>query len=417
MLKSHKYSAIVTKISRSILFLTQEDKVIIALKDNPDNEWPLWRLVLTGLNIIALVLSVVLSWHYLKGGAMPGCDGTSACEQVLGSRWSAIAGKVPVSGLAMGAYLAMLIAVFHTGPSTEASLRRLAWAVLLILTGSITGMAIWFTIVQKWLIGEFCPYCLTAHVSGVLMAVIIIWQARKSNPSLPVIKLMFGGLILAGMLVASQAVFTPKAGYREGRSQDNLPAIAYHDAPMVGSPDAPYVIKMLFDYACPHCQKIHLLLNDAVSRYNGKLAFALCPTPLNTECNPYIPHNADAFRNSCELARIGLTVWIAQREAFPAFDKWMFSLKPGNTWHPRSPEAARVKAIELVGKAKFNAAQSSPWVTQYIQTCVQTYGQTVQNGNGGVPKLIFGSRWVIPDAANAADLVNILQKSLSVPKP
>jgi hypothetical protein len=36
---------------------------------------------------------------------------------------------------------------------------------------------------------------------------------------------------------------------------------------------------------------------------------------------------------------------------------------------------------------------------------------------GGIPKMIFGSRWVIPDAYNADDLVMILQKSLSLPKP
>ena len=373
--------------------------------------------MLTALNMIALVLSVVLSWHYLKGGAMPGCDGTSACEQVLGSRWSVIAGRIPVSSLAMGAYLAMFIAILHTGPSTEGPLRRLAWAVLLIFAGSVAGMAIWFTIVQKWIIGEFCPYCLTVHITGIIMAVVIIWQARKSDPSLPAIKLIIGGLILTGIIAASQAIFTPKVVYREGRSQASQPAMAYHDVPMVGSPDAPYVIKMLFDYNCPHCQKIHLLLHDAVSRYAGKLAFALCPAPLNTECNTYIPHNADAFKNSCELARIGLAVWVAKREAFPAFDQWMYSSEPGDKWHPRSVEAAKMKAVKLVGRTEFVTALSSPWVAQYIQSCIKIYGHTIQNGNGGVPKLIFGSRWVIPDAGNATDLVDILQKSLAIPKP
>lgn len=392
--------------------------------------------MLMGLNMIALILSAILSWHYLKGGSIAGCDGTSSCGQVLGSRWSVIAGKVPVSGLAIGVYLAMLIAGFYTGPATEAPIRRMARAVMLVLAGSITGMAIWFMIVQKWIIGEFCPYCMAEHIIGMLMSAIIIWRSFAEsgdqssniqahsfthtghiNRSLHAVGLMAVGLAVAGVLAVSQALFAPQAVYHEGTSQDSLPGITYRDVPMIGSPDAPYIIKMLFDYECPHCQKIHFMLNEAVSRYGGKLAFALCPTPLNTQCNLYIPRDVDAFKNSCELAEIGMAVWVANREAFPAFDKWMFTFESGDKWRPREPQAARAKAVELLGRAKFDAAQASPWIAQYIQTCVQIYGQTIQSGKGGVPKLIFGQHWVIPEPNNTADLMMILQKSLAVPKP
>lgn len=371
-----------------------------------------------GLNVIALVLSAILSWHYLKGGSMFGCDGASLCEQVLSSRWSVIAGRVPVSGLAMGVYLAMLIACLHIGPAMEGSLRRLAWAVLLILAGAIVGMAIWFTVVQKWMIGAFCPYCMTEHITGLLMSAIIIWRAfLKSDRPWYAMGFVANGLLLAGIVAISQAIFIPQNVYREGKSKNNLPVIAYHDVPIIGSPDAPYVVKLLFDYECPHCQKIHSMLDDAVSRYGDKLAFALCPTPLNTECNPYVHHQADAFKNSCELTKIGLAVWVARREAFPVFDKWMFSFESGDKWHARSPQAARAKAVELVGQAAFGAAQASPWIARYMETCVQIYGQTLQNGRGGVPKLILGSHWVIPGSGDAGDLIKILQNSLAVPKP
>ena len=83
--------------------------------------------------------------------------------------------------------------------------------------------------------------------------------------------------------------FAPKAAYRGGESQDNLPAIDPHAVPLVGSPDALYVVTLLFDYKCPHCQQMHFMLDEVIRRYAGKLAFVLCPTPLNTNCNPYIP--------------------------------------------------------------------------------------------------------------------------------
>jgi prepilin-type N-terminal cleavage/methylation domain-containing protein len=224
-------------------------------------------------------------------------------------------------------------------------------------------------------------------------------------------------LVLAGILAACQVGFTPSAVCRDGESQGNLPAIDYQVVPMVGSPDAPCIVTLLFDYQCSHCQKIHFMLNEAVRRYAGKLAFALSPAPLNTSCNPYIPQDVDAFKNSCELAKIALTVWVARREAFPSFENWMFTFESGDSWRPRSLGDAMDKAVELVGQERFDAAWSDPWIGQYIQNCIQIYGQTIKNGKGGVPKLIFGSRWVIPEPYNADDLIMILQKRLSVPQP
>jgi uncharacterized membrane protein len=385
-----------------------------------------------------------MSWHYLAGGSMAGCGTGSPCDQVLNSRWSVIAGILPVSGLAMGVYLALLVAGFFIGPDTEAPVRRLAWSVMLILAGSVAGSAIWFTVLQKWVIGTFCPYCMTTHITGLLLAALVIWRAitvfpnysdnilqmkhsrvKKGSTETPVriirplhaMGLALIGLVLAGILAAFQAGFTPTVVYRDGESQDNLPSIDYNTVPMVGSADAPYVVTLLFDYQCSHCQKIHFMLNAAINRYSGKLAFVLCPAPLNPGCNPFIPRDVDAFKNSCELAKIGLTVWVARRVAYPAFESWMFTFESGDNWRPRSLESARAKAVELVGQEKFDTSSTDPWIERYMQTCIQIYGRTIQSGKGGIPKLIFGSRWVIPEPYNADDLVMILQKSLAVPRP
>jgi hypothetical protein len=346
--------------------------------------------------------------------------------------------------LAMGIYLALLVASFYIGPTAELPIRGMAWKAMLVLAGSIAGGAIWFTVIQKWFIGDFCPYCMTAHITGLLLAALVIWRAIKEpfnhsndipingltksqknssvttariiNP-LPAMGLVFTGLALAGILAAYQGCFTPTTVYHEGESQDNLPVTDYKNVPIIGSPDAPYVVTLLFDYQCSHCQKIHFMLNEAVRHYAGKLAIVLCPAPLNKKCNPYIPRDVDAFKNSCELVRIGLAVWIAKREALPDFENWIFSFETGNSWHPRSLESVSIKAVELVGKEKFDAARADPWIEQYMQTCVRIYGKTIQNGKGGIPKLIFGSRWVIPEPINADDIILILQKSLAVPMP
>jgi len=406
--------------------------------------WPWWRWILTVLNTLALFLSFILCWHYLKGGTMLGCGGGSPCETVLNSQWSMIAGILPVSGLAVGAYLAMLFAGFFVGTRTEISIRRMAWGALLVLEGSIAGSAVWFTFIQKFYIGSFCPYCMTTHITGLLLASLITWRVMKefdnnsiqnlptvspkvksnsSHPTqriirpLPAVGLVLTGLALSGILATCQVILAPSAVYRDGESLYKMPSIDYNTSPMVGSPDAHYVVTLLFDYQCTHCQKIHFMLNEVVLRYHGNLAFALCPTPLNTKCNPYIPRDVDAFKNSCELANIGLAVWVANRKVFPEFENWMFTFESGDRWHPRSLEAVRAKAIELVGQAMFDAALSDLWIEQYMQKCIQVYGQTIQNGKGGIPKMVYGSRWVIPEPLDADDLIMIFQKSLAMPEP
>lgn len=361
-----------------------------------------------------------MSWHFLAGGPMIGCGGGSPCEQVLSSQWSMIAGIIPVSGLAVGVYLSMLVAGIFIGPDTEAPIRSLAWSVLLVLAGSVAGSAIWFTIVQKWIIGDFCTYCMITHITGLLLTGLIIWRAviyfTDQNVRRPAVLFRFlTGLVIAGFLVISQIVLTSGPVYRDGESEEDVIAIDYINVPMIGDPDAPYIVSVLFDYQCTHCQKLHFMLIEAVNRYSGKLAFALCPSPLDPQCNPYIPGDADQFRNSCELTKIGLAVWLADREVFPEFENWMFTFESGDRWLPRSPEATKVKAIELVGQDMFSSSMADPWIDKYLQTTAGLYGQTLQNGMGGIPKLIFGSRWVIPQPESFEDLILILQKSLSIP--
>lgn len=359
---------------------------------------------------------------------MIGCGGGSPCDQVLSSRWSTIGGVLPVSGLAAGAYLAMLVSSLFIGPATAAPVRRLAWGAMLVVVGTAAGSAVWFTIVQKWVIGVFCPYCMAAHITGLLLAALVIWRAlvqldddsagcRRTLGPLPAIGLALVGLALAGVLAACQVVIAVPPVYVGGESQESLPAIDPHTGPLVGSPDALYVVTLLFDYTCPHCQKMHFMLNEVVRRYDGKLAFALCPAPLDRQCNPYITRDVDHYKDSCEQVKVGLAVWRVNREAFGAFEDWMFSFESGDRWRPRSLDAAKAKAVELVGQAEFDAAWADPWIDQYLQASIRIYGQTIQSGYGGVPKLVYGSRWAIPEPYSADDLVAILQDSLAVPSP
>lgn len=381
------------------------------------------------LCVLGFALSGYLSWHYLQGGTMLGCGGGSPCDDVLNSRWSAIGGVLPVSGLAASAYLAMLVCSLSIGAGTAAPIRRLAWRALVVLATAAAGSAVWFTIVQKWFIGAWCPYCMATHLTSLAVAALVIWraprlcEARNLGTSEPppfasrLSPFVLAGFALAVLLVAAQIGLTSARTYWAGKSQNATAGVDAHAVPVVGSPDARYVVVLFFDYQCPHCQQLHLMLGEAIRRYRGQLAFALCPAPLNRACNPYVPRDTDEFKDSCELTRIALAVWAASRAAFPAFDDWMYSFDSGDRWRPRTLEAATAKAIALVGRAKFEAARNDPSIDRALQLSIRRYGETMQNGRGGVPKLAFGDRWVLPQPSTADDLVSILQDSLGVPAP
>ena len=221
------------------------------------------------------------------------------------------------------------------------------------------------------------------------------------------------GLALAGTMAASQVIFAPQVVAQSGETPVfRQTKVDPHTVPIVGSPDAPYVFTLLFDYECPHCQRLHEMLEEVIRLSGGKVAFTLCPTPLNPHCNRYIPQEVAAFKDSCELTRIALTVWVAKRAAFADFDRWMYASEPDRPWHARSIETAKTKAIELVGQAAFDAAKSDPWIERDVQTAVQIYGET---GANAVPKLILGNRWVNPEPKDPADLARILQGVFGLP--
>ena len=161
------------------------------------------------------------------------------------------------------------------------------------------------------------------------------------------------------------------------------------------------------------------MLDETIRRYDGKVAFVLGPAPLNTQCNPFIGRQVEEFKDSCDMAKTALAVWVAKREAFADFDNWLFTAEPGEPWHARTLEAARAKAVELLGQAGLDAALADPRIDRYMHTSIQIYGDTIlpDQSGGAVPKLVFGTRWVTPEPDNADDFVAILHASLGLPRP
>ena len=372
------------------------------------------RKTMVVLTAIVLLLSVILCIHSISGRGLIGCSQGSHCNMVLGSKWSFLFGIIPVSALASGVWIAFLICLtLHR--SCDLDLQFFLNRILLILSGAVTGSAAWFIWLQSHMIRAFCPYCMTAHILGIIISVLtVIWCVRQ-KPGHSALNIGFG-LFLAIALAIVQFATTPLTLAERGFTQEPLPELSPQELPVTGNPDAPHVVTLLFDWQCSHCRQVHGMLPDVVERLQGKVAFILCPISLSRECNPLVPQGStDRFTGSCKLLHIGLALWRTDPIAFSRYEEWYWG-DSTKGWNPPGVDEATAYASDLIGADRLETAMNDPWIESYLQTVLQIFGRTSSGGRSAVPRMISGNNWLIPEADDAAGLATLVE-SLIDQKP
>lgn len=137
----------------------------------------LWVMLLA--STVALISSGYLAWSSLTSSPVAGCGsgGTFDCGHVLHSRWSTVL-TLPVSVPAMATHLAVLTMLVWRPVSNRLS--RIRWSMLGFAALAAGGAAIWFIGLQVFLLQHLCPYCLVAHVAGIILAV-SFWFSRPTK--------------------------------------------------------------------------------------------------------------------------------------------------------------------------------------------------------------------------------------------
>lgn len=359
----------------------------------------------------ALLLCIVMSIHSLSGSTLVGCGAGSACDSVLGGRWSMLFGIFPVSGLAAGVYLAFLLAFAAYMLSKDAEVKDLASKAMLLFSGAIIGAALWFIGLQIFAEGTLCKYCMSAHALGILCACLTLsalLPGKKTYRIWPA-----AGVGLAAVLAVVQALTAPGSVYQEGSGDEAFPLIQTGEAPVMGDPDAEFVIDLLYDYQCSHCRKVHQMLPEIIDHFGGRVAFVLCPCPLSPKCNPYVPKEETRFEGSCDLARLALAVYELEPEEFPAFDAWLFG-SDEESWRPRPVAAARERAAAIVGAERLDSIIPEAVLSDMIRRTSDLFGRTSTSGSGGIPRFVHDYRWVVPVADKAEDLEMILSDEFGI---
>lgn len=418
---------------------------------------------------VACVGAGYLAWVSISHGTAVGCAPGSGCDKVLQSRWAYWMG-IPVSIPALlvyGVFLAMALRLRKPLPADE---HCGAWVAIICLSVVVAGAAVWFVGLQVAVIKAFCKFCLLVHGCAFLAAMlclanipfaqdpnVTLWASNPRVVGVParsLMMLLLLGLCGVGVLaggqwlvqkernvvvvpgVASGNTNRPPATNLVGPALTNVPRatagpaspncrligsrlvslydgeflLRLDDLPVMGTPDAPKVVVSLFDFTCHHCRSMHAILTDAQRRLSNQLVVVSLPMPMSSNCNPFVLQGMPSSSNSCELARLGLAVWRANRQAYPEFERWMFEPEK-----PPLPEQAEAQAAQLVGTNALRAALADPWIEQQITTSCQIHWRNTQaTGRPAMPQLILGPSISLGPLNSVQHLLILLERYLGI---
>ena len=384
--------------------------------------------------LIALVVSVYLLYVTFGGGAVAGCGPDSGCDKVLQSRWSKWFG-LPVSVFAVATYGAILVLSFKLNKAIPAPIQRDAWKVLLPLAVLVIASVLWFVGLQAFVLRHMCPYCMTVHGAGLIAAVSLLlkapfrnppdksWQAEKQvfiTPSLAR-KAVGVALFAFAIFAAGQVAYRPKTfsetsvtaprqtarmfSVYDGKFQFDL-----NEVPLMGNPLATNTILSLFDYTCHHCRIMHWHLSEALGKLSNQLSIVSLPMPLDNKCNYTVTQTPRFHTNACDLAKLGLAVWRANRKVHHTFDDWVFTPEHA----PSVPEAQQY-AAQLVGSNQLAQALQDPWIQQQLVQGINVYATNYYHfRNGSMPQLIVGPKLTGGTFKSLDELYRLLDEHLGI---
>lgn len=359
------------------------------------------------LAALCIGLCAYMLFHSLSGAGLVGCGTGSGCDSVMSSPWAYILGTVPVSALALSTYLLVLVCLLFLSRDPHDSLQSIVWLILTLLSGSIIGAALWFSYLQIAVLHAFCRYCTLTHALGSLLAIILLCKAPLK--ALAKVSSLALGLLAAAAFAFVQAKTLPKIIYDEGASVTaDLPSFSSSEVPSIGPETATQKITLLFDFQCIHCRKLHAILPRVVELSGGRLQFLLCPVPLSSECNPYIPSGIDRFAGSCTLTKLALAVWYGYPSLYPEAEQWLLG---GSDPHQSiKAEEAFGYVSGLVGEDGLREALGDPRIAQYLSKVYQLFGRTSNSSKSGIPRLIFpDGRWIVPETDSPEELLKLIE--------
>ncbi len=184
--------------------------------------------------------------------------------------------------------------------------------------------------------------------------------------------------------------------------------------PLIGDPEAEFVIAEIMDYTCPHCREFHVMLHQAVEEYQGKLAVIVIPYAGELLCNPYIKASRPQSRGSCRLAKLGLSVALVEPEAFEEFHEIIMEGK-----RPPSYISALSQAQQLINKDQLGLTLSTQeeLLQAMLESHIKLFASLQKKTNLRLPMLLMGDTIFSGKPTSQDNLYSILKDNIGLEPP
>jgi len=155
---------------------------------------PAWA-VMAVCSFVGMLTSSYLAWVSLTSSPIVGCGDGSVfdCEHVLHSQWSTVL-SIPVSVPAVATHLSILGLLLAR--STRIQFERIRWQIIVLLALVAGAAGVWFVGLQVFWLQHLCPYCMVAHICGILLAATVLWKQPVDSSSLRLL-----GALAVAMLI------------------------------------------------------------------------------------------------------------------------------------------------------------------------------------------------------------------------
>lgn len=230
---------------------------------------------------VALTASAMLYVHYLAPADSDFCGLRSGCEELRRSALSRSFGRGAFS-LPLWAMLILLGVLglsLRRGTARSEALARggagALWALpeLTLFAvcglGGVVGLGLG---TYQVVLGNYCWLCLVVDVSLVAAALLALANARalRGQPSVPP-----GPLSLGGWCALVLVLIGAPLAWSQVRSPERIPG----EIAALYTPGKINVIEFV-DFQCPHCRRLHAVLQPLIVEYGERVAFQRLHRPL-----------------------------------------------------------------------------------------------------------------------------------------
>lgn len=201
----------------------------------------------------------------------------------------------------------------------------------------------------------------------------------------------------------------PKRGSRTVELLDGKLELDVYEHPLLGDPEAKYVVVEFFDYTCPHCRKMHKIVAEARPRYGDQLAIVMLPMPNDIRCNRYVKQGGQDHRGACKLANLAVATSDLDPATFEKLHDWM--MKPE---HAPSYGSSLSRASKTIDQGELLERLADKNVSDRVQGYIELFATLDRTYDASLPLQILGGEVVAGAPASAQELCDLWEQKLGI---